>query len=1077
MGTPPLKLYRASAGSGKTFTLTVEYIILLITDPGAYKHILAVTFTNKATAEMKSRILNTLEGIRDGSGDATDYFNMIRNSTEVASLGISDEEIRRRAGVALHNLSHDYSRFHIETIDSFFISVIKDLAHELNLPANLTIDLNSDEVLSEAVDNIIDNADTDDTTFRSILDFIREKIDEEKNWKLDEEMKDFGRNIFNEKYLKDYQLITGKIEDKAFMQTYKTTLRNLRNSTFESLQAQADHFLQICSNHGLTIDDFKQKRSGVYGFFSKLATGNDLPQANSYVKKCLDDPAEWNKTNGTVQQLAQETLMPLLAKTLDMMDEARLTISTVDTISKHLNHLQLLTAISSEIDRLNQNANRFLLANSAHFLQRMIDRSSVPFIYEKCGTRFNHIMIDEFQDTSDLQWSNFLPLLNNSLDANNTCLVVGDVKQSIYRFRNSDWNILNTLDTNKELTGKVHTPPPLNMNRRSKGNIITFNNTFFEKAVSELNNDYRNNHDGADCIELLKAYSDVSQQIKKENKEMGYVSIDILSTETDDDSTYEEATLRMLAGRIDELLANGIQQRHITILLRFNRHIASISQYFADHAPHLRLISDEAYRLSSSLCLNIIMYALRHIVSPDDKLPLLSLVANTTDKEYAELLLLDTEQLTALLPERFREETDKLPYMPIKDLIETIYDMFSLKDIQGQDAYMFYFHDQLTTFLEDRRNDINSLLRHWDETLSKKTIPGNNDSDGIRIMSIHKSKGLEFHTVLIPFCDWRTTGKPSDLMWCRPTQEPYGQIPLIPVNFVKDVQNSIFRKEYDEETLRNNVDNLNLLYVAFTRAKNNLFIITSDATTKSNKNEEKPIDNIAQLIQRVVENKFPKTANQPAPPHEATDSPTPVPAIHIETGKLITESKSDKQTETEEIKFHSGSKLPEFRQSNKSKDFVASEEQVSRFSFIDRGLLYHSIMQEIDTVDDIDRTIRKMYMEGVFADEEERQTVSRDIHAAFENPIAARWFNGQWTVASERAILLPGTNNAKWKMRRPDRVIMSPTETICIDYKTGAERTGHNKQVKRYMNFLTQMGYPNVQGYVWYIIDRKIEKV
>ena len=197
MTTPPLKLYRASAGSGKTFTLAVEYIILLIADPTAYRHILAVTFTNKATAEMKSRILSTLEGLRDSTPDTAAYFDRIRQSDEVKALNISDTELRRRAGIALHNLSHDYSRFHIETIDSFFISVIKDLARELNLPANLNIDLDTDDVLSEAVDNLIDNAGEDRNTFESLTQFIREKINDGKNWKLDDEIKKFGKNIFN----------------------------------------------------------------------------------------------------------------------------------------------------------------------------------------------------------------------------------------------------------------------------------------------------------------------------------------------------------------------------------------------------------------------------------------------------------------------------------------------------------------------------------------------------------------------------------------------------------------------------------------------------------------------------------------------------------------------------------------------------------------------------------------------------------------------------------------------------------------------------------------------------------------
>ncbi len=513
MATPPLKLYRASAGSGKTFTLAVEYITLLIADPSAYRHILAVTFTNKATAEMKSRILTTLEGLRDSNPDTAAYFDKIRQSEEVKALNIPDEELRRRAGIALHNLSHDYSRFHIETIDSFFISVIKDLARELNLPANLNIDLDTDDVLSEAVDNIIDNAGEDKNTFESLKEFIREKINDGKNWKLDDEIKKFGKNIFNEKYLDSYPLLKDKMSDRTFMQKYKTSLLGLRKACMEQLHYQGEQLLQICDNHGFSTDNFKYKEKGVFGYFTKLAdltpSSTELPVVNSYTTKCLESAEEWNKNDEDVQSLAEETLIPLLRKTVEMQTKATKTVNTVNAIVRHLNYLQLLTTISKEIDHLNLDADRFLLANSAYFLQQMIDKSSVPFIYEKSGARFSHIMIDEFQDTSDLQWSNFLPLLNNCLDSNDGCLIVGDVKQSIYRFRNSNWNILNTLDENPRLLGKVHTPPPLNTNRRSLGNVISFNNDFFHEAVNQLNLDYKASHGDQDCTQLLKAYSDV----------------------------------------------------------------------------------------------------------------------------------------------------------------------------------------------------------------------------------------------------------------------------------------------------------------------------------------------------------------------------------------------------------------------------------------------------------------------------------------------------------------------------------------------------------------------------------------
>ncbi len=1056
MHTPPLKIYRASAGSGKTFTLAVEYITLLVIDQSAYQHILAVTFTNKATAEMKSRILETLEGLRDSKESAENYFHKIKEAPEIKALNISDEEIRRRCGVALHLLSHDYSRFHIETIDSFFISVIKDLARELNLPANLNIDLNSDDVLSEAVDNIIDYTDEASKTFQSLTSFIMEKIDDDKNWKMDEEIKTFSRNIFNEKYLKDYNLLKGKIDDKQFMQNYKRLLLDIKTKAVNELQSQGEQFIQLCTNHGFNVDDFKQKKSGVYGFFQKLAMGKEIPNVNSYVEKCRDNVEEWNKENKALQNLAETTLIPLLNKTIDMLPQATKTISTVNVISKHLNHLQLLAAVSNEIDQLNLDSNRFLLANSAYFLQRMINKSSVPFIYEKSGSRFSHIMIDEFQDTSDLQWSNFLPLLNNCLDYGQSCLVVGDVKQSIYRFRNSDWNILNTLDINPELDGKINIPDPLNTNRRSMGNVINFNNSFFKSAISVLNEDYKQTHDEKDCADLIKAYSDVEQKIVEKNEELGYVCVEVVENEDDTTEGYELATLQLLLERINDLLDKGLEQKDITILLRFNKYIPLISQYFSENAPELKIISDEAYRLSASSSINIIISALRYLIDPDDKLTLVNLVANTTDLQYSRLLLFNMEELKKLLPDDFKNNIDTLPYMPIKDLVETIYDTFQLDKTTDQDAFLFYFHDQITAFLEDKHNDINSFLAYWDDTLSQKTIPSGNTIDGIRIMSVHKSKGLEFHTVIIPFCDWSTTGKPTDLLWCNPTENPYNGIPLVPVNYTKEMQASIFRTDYDEETLRNNVDNLNLLYVAFTRAKNNLFIFTSEQKKSTGKEKEDTINDISKLIHKVLFK-------------SATETP------HYETGALITTPSKAEKSNTENIKFSTSTQLPVFRQSNKSKDFVAEEEE--KTPYIDKGLLYHSVLQDIFTIDDIDKVINEKYSEGVFKDKAEKEQVEKDIKEAMSNPTASQWFDKKWEVINERTILKPIKGSSEWKEHRADRVISSPEETICIDFKTGAYNKEHFYQVKEYMELLVSIGYPNVKGYVWYVLNNRIEKV
>lgn len=1097
----PLKLFRASAGSGKTFTLAVEYIKLLIIDQREYKHILAVTFTNKATAEMKERILSTLYGLAHGLASADGYMDAIQKSDEIKALQISDKEIRRRAGIALENLAHDYSRFHIETIDSFFISVIKDLARELDLTANLNIDLNAEEVLAEAVDNIIDGLQEGSPVFQNIKDFIQEKIDAESNWKIDKEVKDFGKNIFNEHYLAKSQSIVQKIQDGRFMKAYRKQLWQAKADTLHTMQQAGQAFLDCCKAHGYSADDFKQKQRGVWGFFQALSLGKELPEPNSYVQKCLDDSNQWCSKNPALKDLVEEELMPLLCCIIGKLPEARRTIASVNAIYSHISHLQLLSTISTKVEQLNTDANRFLLANSAHFLQRMIDKSSVPFIYEKSGTRFRHIMIDEFQDTSALQWSNFLPLLSNSIDAGQTCLIVGDVKQSIYRFRNGDWQILNTLGYVPELQGRIQ-EKKLDYNRRSLGHIIDFNNAFFRKATETLNEDYRKTHDGQDSDQLIRAYSDVHQEQLEEKRGKGYVRIDMLTPpdekneESEDDEAYdyEGDTLQLLLDHVEGLIAQGIPQRDITILLRYNRHIPLISNYFAQHASHIKLVSDEAFQLKASVSVNIIITALKYLTDNNDLYALVQLVSHyqryalqTTDEsryDISQLLLTDREQLETMLPPAFAENRQRLVYEPLKELIEHIYAMFRLELIPRQDAYLFYFHDQLTAYSEDKRADTSSFLSYWDEKLSTKTIPNSID-DGVRIMSIHKSKGLEFHTVIIPFCDWRTTGKASELLWCEPHEAPYDQLPLTPVNFNDNMHSSIFADDYEDEVLLNNVDNLNLLYVAFTRAVSNLFIITEKVKPPKAKKkgtqepaiDDSPVRDVKQLITKAM------------PPFMQQGEA-------LEYGTLVTTAEK-KSSDNDNVltqpyqkwpvTFQTSDTLPLFRQSNKSKDFIASQSAEETAAVptpsrevrwgVDRGLLYHAIFQEINTLDDIDRVIEKMNMQGHFRSLAERDEASRHIHRAFSDPFAAHWFTDEWQVVNERTILYPDKSETGWKQMRADRVIMSDNETIVIDYKTGRYNSEHADQVRLYMDKLSQMSYPNVKGYIWYIMTGKTHNV
>lgn len=487
--SPELLVYKASAGSGKTFTLAVEYIKLLIQNPRAYRNILAVTFTNKATTEMKERILSQLYGIWIKDKDSDPYLQKITEELEMPP-----EDIRTAAGTALHYMIHDYSRFRVETIDSFFQSVMRNLARELELGANLNIELNNMEVLSDAVDSMIEKLDRQSPVLYWLLEYIEERIADDKRWNVSGEIKNFGRNIFDEGYIEKGNGLREKLRDKDCIKNYRKTLQAILEEVQEQMKGFADQFFGILDTNGVKVEDLKNGSRGIAGYFNKLQSGKlDDSVRNVTVEKCLDCPDEWVKKTSPIRNaiigLAEKELIPLLNESEKYRSRNNMLANSCQLSLRHVNNIRLLANIDEEVRELNHENNRFLLSDTNALLHNLVKEGDSSFVFEKIGTTIRNVMIDEFQDTSRMQWDNFRLLLLEGLSQGADSLIVGDVKQSIYRWRNGDWGILNGLKTNIEaFPVKVKT---LTTNRRSAANIIHFNNEVFTAACEVLNNIYK----------------------------------------------------------------------------------------------------------------------------------------------------------------------------------------------------------------------------------------------------------------------------------------------------------------------------------------------------------------------------------------------------------------------------------------------------------------------------------------------------------------------------------------------------------------------------------------------------------
>ncbi len=1078
---PRLLVYKASAGSGKTFTLAVQYIRQLIEDPYSYRRILAVTFTNKATTEMKERILSQLYGIATSLKSSDGYLKEIIKTSDK-----SVDEIRKAADTALKNIIHDYSRFRIETIDSFFQSVMRNLARELELGANMTIELNNGDVLSDAVDSMIEKLDRMSPTLYWLLEYIEERIADDKRWNVSSEIKGFGRNIFDEAYIEKGVTLREKLKDTKFIPQYRKKLQEKRESILDTMKGFNEHFQEILNANGLTPADLKNKEKGIASYFNKIASGKLSDDVRiTTVEKCLESAENWTTKNSpykdTIISLANQVLIQVLNDAESTRMSSNKVLNSCDMSLRYLNNLQLLMRIDSEVREQNLSHNRFLLSDTNALLHSIIREGDASFVYEKIGTTIDTVMIDEFQDTSRMQWENFHLLLEESLAQKEGSMIVGDIKQSIYRWRNGDWKILAGLDKDRSFRLNSKT---LDTNWRSEANIIAFNNDIFTSACRVLNERYKAD-EGEDCTQLLDAYSDVCQKTSKNTKE-GYIKLSFLKNS--EEHPYTDTTMELLAGEVDSLVKKGVRVNDIAILVRKNKSIPAIADYFDKNTPY-RVVSDEAFRLDASLAVCMLIDGLRYISEPTDRIACARLAVAyqkeilKKDVDYNTVLLNSVEDY---LPAEFRLMLPEMSLMPLYELLEKLFVIFRMDMIEEQDAYLCAFYDAVTEYMQNNSSELTSFLTYWNDTLYAKTIPSGEIS-GIRILSIHKSKGLEYHTVLLPFCDWKMENETfNHMLWCRINEadadkEPFCELDLTPVNYSSAMAESYFSDSYREERLQLWVDNLNLLYVAFTRACKNLIVWCKD--------EQK--DTVSKLLRESIDcmKEIKMTCNMPELDEEDEENKeeNDEPIVY-EYGEICISSEKKKSDSTNRlvaipevvnIKIESLETEIDFKQSNRSADFIRGdedEEENLRSQYIRQGQLLHTLFASIDTKEDLIAAIERLLFEGVIESAEKAQEIYEIAEKALNLDEVKDWYSGEWTLYNECSIIY-NDEQGKMQTRRPDRVMMKDDEVVVVDFKFGKKKPEYSTQVREYMSLLSEMGYTGIKGYIWYVYSGELENV
>ncbi|EHG24829.1 hypothetical protein HMPREF9332_00094 [Alloprevotella rava F0323] len=1055
-----LTVNNASAGSGKTFTLSAEYVADLIAELhatigahhiptyaiNAHRRILAITFTNKATAEMKERILQYLYALSQQQDDV--FLEKVKEILASSSINVSDQQIADFTRKALIDVLHDYNHFHVITIDSFFQKLLSSLARELNLPANLKVDINNNEAIGEAVDLLL--RDPEPSELGWLKNYINQRNADAQNWNIAEEIKKFAyKNLL----LEDYQLLPDAekafIADNAKMNDFIKSLRKILrdigeqfNNTLQQIKDEFEASLEEHSNSRSIKPYLKNMPKAPKEAMEKILNGD----ARLLLKKAQGNAELCSLETNFIEQLN------VLEKDRSEYEELS---STVALMLKNLSPLRLLNAIEKKLDIINKEHNRFLLTKTKLLFHTFIDDQDAPFIFEKTGNLYKHILIDEFQDTAKTQWNNICHLLLNSMSEGNTNLIVGDIKQSIYRWNGGDWRLLMNMskDPKLALIGEIKTET-LNDNYRSKSNIVHFNNKFFIEAAKQIDEE-------SNTTLLREIYTkETTHQIPQKGKG-GYVYA-CISEERESPAFSNEET--SLSTQMHKLHQAGVAWKDMCILIRKRNDAAKIIENITD----IEFVSDEAFALGSSLGVQFIIHLLRILDNEEDTAAIY--FAIKTYEEY--ILQTEPSHSNKLedLPKDFSSDIDYLRKMPLYELILRLIEIFQLEQLKEGSIYILSLLDQTLDYISNNPHTINSFLRKWENTLQNKSIPSSK-VDAVRILTIHKSKGLEFHSVFIPDCTWELDTTNSDhrsfLWWDNPfiRKEDMPHIPITPSSQAKT---SKFKTQYEEEMNQRHVDNLNLAYVAFTRPRYNLFLW---ANTQGKKTKDNMGLLLASTLKALYDTDSRELQNEEAPlTHEQIGSisiyetGTPEgPEIKV-TQKVETSDNPFVYTPQEKsIIFKTFPARLSFRQSNDSLEFMTElqGQDTSKFMMMDRGKIFHRIMQETKVVEDMPKAIKHLSKLGIISEGE-----IGNLQNLFTEYLSAHpeWFDGSWNVFTETTLLKSG--NAE---HRADRIITRGDETIIIDFKFAQkEEKKHILQVQGYMKLLKEIR-PQVKGYLWYV--------
>lgn len=1071
-----LTVYRASAGAGKTHKLTGEYLTLLFNGPGAFRRILAVTFTNKATDEMKSRIVSELYNL--ASGKKSDYVDLLQSA-----YSLTEEQVRKQAAKILIDILHDYSAFNISTIDRFFQQTMRAFTREIGLQGGYGIEMDQELVLTAAIDSLLGDLEKPESKelLGWLLRFAEDKIENGGEWNLRKDIMALSREVFKESYKTFSEQVNRDISDKKALETYKNDLYGIIRSVEANAKELGERGLAVMNKYGLKQEDFSRGNITV-SLFAKLAQGEMKTPNATFCNMADNIEACFKKTTpiGTRQIIGcafDDGLNDCIKGIIALFGNLT-AYNTAREIVRYYYTLGILTDVSRQIAAYREEKNIMLIADTTELLNKVIGGSDTPFVYEKTGTHVDHYMIDEFQDTSGMQWNNFRPLIEESLSHARANLIVGDVKQSIYRFRNSDWKLLDK-QVKADFSAEQLREDTLKDNWRSCRHIVEFNNALFTTIPGVLQVFYNETLSASSLNEeqqaeyftkIMSAYDKSYQQVPPPfQKKDGHVRIEFLSG--DEEKDWKDEAMERIPKILQQLQDNGYALKDIAILVRTNQEGAKVADtllsYKEEHPSeqyHYDIISDDALFISSSAAVRFIISVLRYLRNPEDMI-------NGRIAPYSYQVLTGTfgTEETSFPPEIIRS-LHALSRQSLYEITEGLFRLFSVNFPENEQVFVQAFLDMVSEYGQKESADLGRFLKWWDETGYKKTIATPDAQNAIRIMTVHKSKGLGFKAVIVPFGDWEIDHKPTKpvILWCHPEEKPFDRLHLVPVRYGQGLANTIFAEDYFRERLHAFIDNLNTLYVAFTRAKEELIVFSP--RPKKIKEETGDVERISTLTDALWAGLH-ATADTTRDGESLISLPDSFNLADgiFELGNWWHPVSQKENGETEEIEMtnlKSISPDERLRLRLHGKGFFFDNERRKH------GTLMHEVLSHIHTRKDIPVSVETYRLSGVINKEEAAELKQR-LGNLLDNPEVAPWYNGEARILNEVDILF-GNGLSK----RPDRVMITGDRVIVVDYKFGEHPDKrYHSQVRNYLKLIRQMGYEQVEGYLWYVELDQIEAV